>query len=62
MSDRINPEHYIGSNGIECHQAQLAIVGAEGMKAYWTSTTMRFVTDCGQNDASPAEGMAWPSA
>ncbi len=43
MSDTINPEHYIGSNGIECHQAQLAIVGAEGMKAYWTSTTMKYL-------------------
>ena len=43
MSDSINPNHYLGENGIECHEAQLAIVGTEGMKAYWTSTALKYI-------------------
>lgn len=43
MSDRINPDHYLGENGIECHHSQRAIVGAAGMKAYWTATALKYL-------------------
>ena len=43
MSDSINPNHYLGENGIECHQAAQAIVGAAGMKAYWTATALKYL-------------------
>lgn len=41
--DKVNPCHYVSATGLECHQAQRAIVGADGMKAYWTATALKYL-------------------
>lgn len=42
-ADKVNPSHYIGHNGIECHQVQRAVLGQAGMGAYWHGCAIKYV-------------------
>lgn len=39
----INPSHYVGHNGIECHAVQRAVLGQAGMGAYWHGCALKYV-------------------
>lgn len=41
--DTVNPSHYIGHNGIECHQVQRAVLGQAGMGAYWHGCALKYL-------------------
>lgn len=43
MSDKINPAHYLSATGLECHEAQRAMVGHDGMAAYWRATAVKYL-------------------
>ncbi len=40
---KINPNHYMGHNGIECHQVQRAVLGQAGMGAYWHGNAIKYI-------------------
>ena len=42
-SDTVNPSHYIGHNGLECHAVQRAVLGQAGMGAYWHGCAIKYV-------------------
>ncbi len=42
-ADKVNPSHYVGHNGIECHQVQRAVLGQAGMGAYWHGCAIKYV-------------------
>ena len=42
----INPDHYKGHGGLECHQVQRAMVGSAGMAHYWRATAVKYVFRC----------------
>lgn len=41
-TDKINPTHYC-ADGIECHSVQRAVLGAEGMAAYWHGCAIKYL-------------------
>lgn len=46
MSDAIDPGHYMGHGGLNCHEAQRAILGQSGMIAYWRGCALKYLWRC----------------
>mgnify|MGYP003337333139 CR=1 FL=1 len=46
MSTPINPGHYVGLTGLECHEAQRAQLGTAGMIAYWRGCAIKYLWRC----------------
>lgn len=42
VPDKINPSHY-NADGIECHAVQRAVLGPDGMAAYWHGCALKYL-------------------
>lgn len=43
---KVDPSHYVSATGLECHEAQRAVLGQAGMMAYWHGCAIKYLWRC----------------